>query len=295
MKKLKYWGVLVVIGLLIGVAFWWGISRVEDRKDPLNKADAFVYSENGILYWFELTSRNGKVQGKFHQQKVIEEIGKVPFLEEEKSPLTGKTTENGYEFMITIGGDIMKFDAWFTGTNLFVQKHGEKDNKLFEAMDHKEFDKKEKAIQQELQMAIYHSEEKEKNRLRTFFADLKSVYGYLYSTENESFQLFLKIDEALLQGELSGSLLMMTNTGDINNPYEESKYDLNGITDGLMVELFTIVEGKATRLKGNFHGDASSFDLSFWKTKQKLSFHAVTEEEFKQSYEEFITKAHKSK
>lgn len=293
MKKIKYSVVSVAIGLLIGITFWWGISTVEDLKDPLNQADAFVHSEKGILSWMELTSRNGKVEGNFYQQKVVEEIGKVPFLEEKKSTITGKTTEKGYEFIITNGGDILKFDAWFSGSNLFVQKHGEIDNKVYEAVDHENLNLNLKVIQEELEFAIYHSEEKEKNRLRKFFADLKGAYGYLYSSKNESYQLFIKIDEALLQGELSGNLLMMANTGDKNQPYEETKYQWNGITDGIMVELFTIVDGKETKLEGNFLGDASSFDLTFWKSNQRLPFHAVTEEEFNQSYEEFKTKAHK--
>lgn len=293
MKKLKYWGLPAVIVLLIGVAFWWGTSKVGDRKDPLNKSDAFVYIDKDILYWFDLTCRNGKVDGTLLQQQVIEEIGKVPFLDEKKSPITGKVTKNGYEFIINNGGDILKFDAWFSGENLLVQKEGEKDKKFFVAMGDKELGENVKAFQQVLQMAIYHSEEKEKNRLRRFFADLKSVYGYLYYMENESFQLFIKIDEALLQGELSGSLLMMADTGDINNPYKETRYVLNGITDGLMLKLFTNVDGKETRLIGNFHNSATSFDLSFWKNNQKLSFHAVTEEEFIKSYEGFKTKSHR--
>ena len=285
MKRLKYWGVTAVIGLLIGVAFWWATSEVKDRKDPLNKSDAFVYSDNGILYWFELTSRKGKVEGKLHQQKFIEEIGKEPFMEEKKFPLTGETTEKGYEFKVNNGGEIMTFDAWFSGPHLLVQKQGEKDNKLYNPVDQEELDEYVKAIQ------FYHSEEKEKNRIKKFFSELDSVYGYLYSTENGSFQLFLKIDEALLQGELTGSLLMMTSTGNKNNSYEETRYVLNGITDGQMVRFFTTVDGKETRLKGNFHEAATGFDLSFWTTNQKLSFHAVTEEEFKRSYEEFKTKA----
>jgi hypothetical protein len=293
MKKLKYWGVPAVIVLLIASTIWWGISKVDDRKDPLNKPDAFVYSDNGILSWFDLTSQKGKVEGTFFQQKIIEEIGKVPILEEKKFPLIGETTESGYEFRIKNAEEIMRFDAWFSGEDLLVQRQGEKDNKLFVAMDHKELDKNVKAIQQVLQMAIYHFEEKEKNRLRKFFSDLKSVYGFLYSTENDSFQLFIKIDEALLQGELSGSLLMMADTGDINKPYEETRYVLNGITDGLMVELFTNVDGKETKMTGNFHNGATSFDLSFWNTNQKLSFHAVTDEEFIQSYEAFKSKANK--
>jgi hypothetical protein len=293
MKKLKFGGLPAVIILLIGVAFWWGISKVDDRKDPLNKSDAFVYSDKDILYWFDLTSRKGKVEGTLHQQQVIEEIGKVPFLEEKKSSITGKITKNGYEFIINNAGDILKFDAWFSGENLLVQKQGEKENKIFVAVDDKELGENVKAFQQVLQMAIYHSEEKENNRLRNFFADLKNVYGYLYSMENESFQLFIKIDEALLQGELSGNLLMMADTGDINNPYKETRYVLNGITDGLMLKLLTNVDGKETRLIGNFHNSATSFNLSFWKNNQKLTFHAVTEEEFIKSYEGFKTKSQK--
>jgi hypothetical protein len=281
----------VVIGLLIGVV-WWGLSILEDRKDPLNKADSFVYSDSGSLYWFEVSSRKGKVEGIYHQQEVIEEVGKEPYLEEQKSPITGKTTENGYEFKINSDGDILKYHAWFSGANLFVQKQGEIDNISYEAVDQEKLDKNIKALQKDLETAIYHAEEKENNRLRNFFTDLRSVYGYLYSNENDTFQLFINIDEALLQGEISGSLLLMNHNADKTNRYQETKYQFNGITDGIMVEIFTLVDGKETSMTGNFHGDASSFDLSFWKDGQKLSFQAVTEEEFHQKYVKFKTKTH---
>lgn len=142
-----------------------------------------------------------------------------------------------------------------------------------------------------LNTALDQSEEKEKTRLKTFFSEMKSVYGYLYSTENGKFQLFIKIDEALLQGELAGSLLMMeVDTEDKNNSYEESRYVVNGITDGHMVKFITTVDGKKTTLEGHFIKSATSFNLSFWKTDEKLVFNAVTEKQFKQSYEEFKTK-----
>jgi hypothetical protein len=176
MKILKYWGMVAVIGLLIGV-LWWVTYEMKDQKDSMNKSDA-----------------------------------------------------------------------------------------------------------------NYHSEENENNRLKKFFSDLASVYGYLYSTENGSYQLFVKIDEALLEGELTGSLLLMAYTEDTNNHYKETRYVLNGITDGHMVEFFTTVDGKKTKLKGNFYEGATGFDLSFWATEQELSFHAVTEEEFKQSYDGFKIK-----
>jgi hypothetical protein len=109
------------------------------------------------------------VEGTFYQQIFTEEIGKVPILEEKKFPLIGETTESGYEFRIKNAEKIMKFDAWFSGEDLLVQRQGEKDNNLFIAMDQKELHKNVKVIQQVLQMAIYHSEENEKNRLRKFF------------------------------------------------------------------------------------------------------------------------------
>ncbi|MET3699738.1 hypothetical protein SAMN05877753_10152 [Bacillus oleivorans] len=145
-------------------------------------------------------------------------------------------------------------------------------------------------LQQELENAIDQSEKIEQDRLNKFFSDLTSVYGYLYSRENGSFLLFLKIDEALLEGELTGSLLMMEKTVNENNPYKETRYVLNGITDGIILQWYTTVDGISTKLEGNFHESAASFDLSFWTTDEKLLFHAVTEEEFKQSYEEFKTK-----
>jgi hypothetical protein len=285
MKILKYWGLAAIIGLLISLVFWWAIIGVKDRMVPLNKSDAFVYSDNRTLYWFELSSRRGQVEGKLHQQKFIEEVGKTPFMIDEKYLLTGKTTEKGYEFKVNIGGEIMTFDAWFSGPHLLVQKQGEKDYKYYNPVDQEELDEYVKALK------LYDSEQKEKNRLKNFFSNLDSVYGYLYSTEKGPFQLFVKIDEALLEGELTGSLLLMTHTGDKNSTNNETRYVLNGVTDGLMVEFFTTVEGKNTKLEGTFHQGATGFDLSFWTTNQKLSFHAVTEEEFKQNYEEFKTKA----
>lgn len=275
MKKLKYWGAAAVIGLLIGTAFWWATSKVKDLKDPLNKSDAFVYSDNGILHWFELNSRRGKVTGKLHQQRFIEKAGKSPFKEEKIYSLTGETTEKGYKFKVNNDGKITTYEAWFSGPHLSVQKQGEKDIRLYNPVNHKELDGYIKALKD------YHAEENENKRIRNFFSDLRSVYGYLYTAQDNSFQLFVKIDEALLEGELTGFLLIMDDKG------KESKFVLNGVTDGRLVKFYTTVDGKTTKLVGNFHEGATGFNLSFWTTDQKLSFHAVTEEEYKQSYKEF--------
>lgn len=286
MKKYKYWGVAVVIGLLVSVASWWTTIEMIERKEPLNQFDAFVYSNNGMLYYFELTSRKGEVQGKLHELKLIEENGNLPFIEEKEYPLSGETTEKGYEFKVNISGEMIPYNAWFTGPHLSVQKYREKDPISYNPVDQEELESYVDAL------LLYHAEEKENNRRKKFFTELDRIYGYMYSSEDASYQLFLKIDEALQQGgELTGSLLKMTDTRNKNKPYEESRYVLNGITDGNMLKLFTNVDGKETMLKGNFYESATGFDLSFWTTDDKLSFQAVTEEEFKQSYEEFKTKA----
>ncbi|RDU37329.1 hypothetical protein DRW41_05635 [Neobacillus piezotolerans] len=280
--------------LLIGIAAWWAVSAAGDRKDPLNKADAYAYRENGILYWLNLNSRGGKVKGKQHRMNIIEKIGDPPFLEEKHYSLRGEKTGKGYELTVTGDGKKITYAAWFNGPNLMVQEQGRAAD-IYKAVGQKIIDDYVKDIQQEFETAVYHSEEKENKRLRKFFSDLNHIYGFLYTSENGSYQLFLKIDEALLEGELTGSLLLMADTGTPNNSYEETNYALNGITDGQMLEFYTNVDGKQTKLKGTFHGDAAAFDLSFWLSEDRLPFKAVMEEEYKRSYAEFKAEALKRK
>jgi hypothetical protein len=267
---------VAVVGLMIVAAFFWAITKMNDLKDPLNKPYAFVYSDNATVHWFELSTNNGNVEGKLHQQRYIEKGGKEPVMEEKIYLVTGETTKKGYRFKVNYDEETLEYDAWFSGPHLSLQKQGEKDNKLYNPVDKKGLDSYIEALKD------YHSEENEKNRLRTFFTELRSVYGFLYSDKNSPFKLFIKIDEALLQGELSGSLRMIDETG------KETTYALNGITDGKMVRLHTTVDGKTTKLEGNFLNGATEFDLSFWKTDKKLMFHAVTEAEYKQAYDEFL-------
>ncbi|WP_062109862.1 hypothetical protein [Bacillus niameyensis] len=136
------------------------------------------------------------------------------------------------------------------------------------------------AAQEKAEPPLDRTEELEKARINEFFSELDRIYGFLSTTEDGSLQLFLKIDEALREGELTGSLLVMADTGDESKPYEERTYDIVGITDGKMVEIFTNDEGKQVKMIGNFHGDATEFDVSFWQTDEKLIFRAVTEEEY---------------
>ena len=128
------------------------------------------------------------------------------------------------------------------------------------------------------------TEEMEKNRIRNFFDELNAIYGYYYRAEDYSFQLLLTIDEALYEGEISGSLLLMERTGDKQN---EARFEWSGITDGYIIKLYMTVDGEQKLMEGSFHGDTASFDVNFWTTNQKVMFQAVTEEEYKQRYEEY--------
>ncbi|MFC4620405.1 hypothetical protein ACFO4N_17025 [Camelliibacillus cellulosilyticus] len=292
MHKFIYWGAGALIVLLIGVAIWWSASAMEDRKNPLNKPDAFVYSEKGGLYWFELTSQRGKVKGQLHEQKIIELGGNAPIIKEKKYPLTGKKTEKGYVFKVKDGRKIITYNVRLSGVNLSVQKQGDKGAKLYKAASKKALNEDVKALQNELQIALNKLEEmeqKENERIDKFFTELNRVYGYLYTAEDNSFQVFMKFEEAVREGDFSGYFLVMTHHK--NKPYEETKYKVTGITDGNMIEAFTTVKGIEAKLKGHFHGSVKNFDLSFWTTEKQLVFHAVTEDEFTQRYQAFKAKA----
>lgn len=125
-----------------------------------------------------------------------------------------------------------------------------------------------------------HSEQIEKERINQFFTELNSIYGYIYTSKDGSLQLFLKINQALREGELMGTLYVMERNESAEEPYKETKYELNGITDGRMLEFYTTVDGETVKLEGNFHEDAKSFELSLWMAEMKVLFQAITEEEY---------------
>jgi len=290
MKKSKVWGILGVIGLLIVAAVWWITSDMMGKNDPLDPSDAFVYKNHNRLYWFVLTKQNGKVKGTLHQKQMKEESGKVPFIVENKWPLTAIKTNKGYKFKVYSGQEMKIFVADFSGNDLLVKEQGQKNSKVYKGVNNKKLDGYENALQKQLQAAAGESEQKENERINTFFTELNNIYGFLYTAEDGSDQLFFKVDEALREGEVSGSLQVMDRTKNKGSSYKESQYAINGITDGLMMRLYTTVDGKEVKMNGNFHGDAAEFDLSYWKTNRQLTFHAVTEEAYNRSYQEFKNK-----
>ncbi|WP_071461518.1 hypothetical protein [Bacillus massilinigeriensis] len=274
-KTLALAGVMIM--LLISASIWWSNSKSGDPNDPLNMPYAFVYKGgNGDFYWFDITKRSGKVKGKFHQLNVVEEKSSI---KETAYPVTGKKTGKGYEIKISFKGKKQRSDVHFSGKNLLVKEKQGKFERLYRAVDKKEFDRVIENFQDEAKRANYNEEQFFNHHLDTFFSELDRTFGYLYARKNESLQLLLKIDEWTREGDVSGSLLVSTRS-DNKKPYEETKYEVVGITDGSILQLYTKVDGKETRLIGHFHGNASKLELSFWKTKHRLIYRAVTEEEF---------------
>lgn len=280
MNKIKKWVISLLASTLIILSLWWAISETKEEKP----AEFFVFHDQGELLWFELTILEDNIEGSLHHQKIIEEPGQVPVLEEKTYPIVGKVHEYGYEIIVNNGEEKTIYNAKKSNGNLFVQLQGNSEGELYKVASEQEIQESINELHEEFDYVMYHAEHKENERIRKFFDELQSAYGFLYTEEDQAFQLFIRIEEALLEGEVSGSLLMVTKKDD---SFAEATYEWNGITDGLMIRMYTTVNGEETKLEGNFYGDGFSFDLSFWGSKNKVFFHAVTEDEYKKHSEEF--------
>lgn len=252
-----------------------------------SKEEVYSYSQKGELIWVELNNRKDKVKGTIHWKKVVEEVGQVPYLEENKFALAGEKAEDGYIITLKKDKETIEAKVSIINSELSLQILGEETSKPLKLVTKEELAAQQEVIQEDLEYALYHMEKKEKDRIAQFVSDFTNVYGYLYSEDDRPYLLFLRIDEALLQGEVTAELLLMEKTEDDNTPYKETSYPVNGITDGQILKLYTDVNGKSTLLEGNFHDSAASFDLTFWLTEEKVQFRAVSEEEFNQKFEAF--------
>lgn len=270
MRNLKYLGVPIVVLLILGITIHNLIIYVKDKKEPLNNYYAFVYPDNAKVKWFELKSRNGKIQGEYHEKSIGKDNGKKQPLKEKIYPVVGKVTRNGYEFNVKQNENYNRYSAKFVGPHLSIRKKTDKENKLYNSVNQKELNNYIEALKD------YYKEENEQKQIREFFSKLRNVYGYLHSDINDKMKLFIKIDEALLEGELTGSLTIIDKEG------KETKYNFNGITDGNKLRFYTKVNNKETKLEGKFYNGVERFDLTYWETNKKMMFRSITEKEFTQ-------------
>ncbi|MDG3044908.1 hypothetical protein OE903_17270 [Bacillus sp. B6(2022)] len=75
--------------------------------------------------------------------------------------------------------------------------------------------------------------------VRNFIKKVTGAYGYLYTAEDGSYQLFLKVKRMYMQSEWAGSFLMRKVPGDGGEPYKETKHTAGGVSDGIMFDLST--------------------------------------------------------
>lgn len=273
MKKIIIGTAAVLAMILIGGVVWWAISQKETK--------IYVHSDEGVLMWLELSGGNHNIDGTLHHHQIIEEPGIEPFMEKKEYTLSGTKTENGFTLTAVYHDETRNFTGKLSGTD-FVLTEREKNPLKFAAVSKQELEGFIKKLEEELEDAVYHAEEREKTRIRQFFAELRNVCGFLYTAPDGSKQYFIKIDEALLEGELTGSLLATVNTGNEQNPFKETTYPLNGITDGRLLNFYTNIDGKSKKLDGHFEDGVTGFHLSLWDSDEKLFFEAVTEEEYAQ-------------
>lgn len=277
------WRLVVAVFCLIGVIGWWTASEFIFTKTVIYA----TYSDKDELSWFEWISRKGEVKGSFHEWILKEEIGRPPVIDQNTYHFIGKKMENGYELTVDKDGKDKLFYVTFSDGHLMLRKQTETEEKEYRMVVEDELDYYVQLIEQELEKALYHAESKEKARVRTFFDELNRIEGFFSSAKDDSFQLYIQLDEALYEGELSGSLLLMLSTGEEASPYKEITYELHGITDGLMVQFFTMVDEEAMTLEGHFHEDDYRFEVSFWLSDQSLTFYPVKEEEFYEKYNQY--------
>lgn len=288
LKKRHKVTISVVTVLIITTSFWLVTGMIKNQNQPPHDSNLFVHHNNDSLSWIVLTNNRGNAAVEYHHDELVAEAGKEPFIQSEKQMWTGKTTRKGYDFSFKDENNSALYKAWFSNDLLVVQRTGDPDTQSYKLMSKEKHNELKNALEEKMQVAIYHAEANEKERLSTFFSELSRTYGYLHTNEKNSYQLLIKIDEALQEGELTATLFLFENKGNPADSTEEETFILNGISDGMMIEFFTTVEGKDMTLTGHFNEDTTSFDLSFWMNNDiVLTFQAVSEKEFKQRNKAF--------
>ncbi len=281
MIKRNYWPAGLLLVLFGLTAFLWASGASEKRVEPVNRWDAFVLQEDGALSWFTLKKESKKINGTYHQRFINDDTNQPAFIDEQKYKVTGKETDNGYELSLE-GKERKTLEAWISGKDLSVKRAGQP-VALYKSASESELEKHQAVLEEELEAFLYDYEYKEQQRIKAFFDLLRSKYGYIHIEEDRSLMIFIQFHEALYEGELSGSMLVLNKSG---SALQEEEYEINGITNGKSLTLFAPVDGKSVKLEGEFSDNLKNIRLSFWLTREKLEFHEADREELKRLLEE---------
>lgn len=241
MNRSKIW-IVAILAVIVIVAVSWIAYQANAKKSVLNNSYAFVYKTKDQVNWFKVTERKGKVTG-YLNETILEENPKRHFdpnLFINKYKLTGKTVENGYEFQVKQGKETITYKVHLDEKDLSVKKQGEKQSITYKAVDQTKLRAVQKDIHDRYDELMEDSENRFHDYVRNFIKKVTGAYGYLYTAEDGSYQLFLKVKRMYMQSEWAGSFLMRTVPGDGGEPYKETKHTAGGVSDGIMFDLSTL-------------------------------------------------------
>jgi len=247
--------------------------------------------------WFKVTEKKGKVTGHLNET-ILEENPKRHFdpnLFINKYKLTGKTIENGYEFQVKQGKKTVTYEVHLAEKDLSVRKQGEKQSITYKAVDQTKLRAVQKDIHDRYEELMEDTENRFHDYVRNFIKKVTGTYGYLYTSEDGSYQLFLKVKRMHIESEWSGSFLMRTVPGDSSETYKETKYEARGISDGMMFDLVTYPGIENDFIVGETDRDATSIKLPFKMAGGTIEFKAVTKEEYQEQTEAFKKQAEEKK
>ncbi|USD82793.1 hypothetical protein M5E02_18930 [Bacillus safensis] len=299
MSKTKIWIVAVLTVLIIG-AVSWSVYQTIGKKSVLNQSYAFAHKTKEGVNWFKITERKGKVTGHLNET-ILEESPEMHFdpnLFKHKYQLTGKTIENGYEFEVKQGKDPVMYEVHVAGKDLSVKKQGENKSITYKAVDQKKLNAYQKAIQDRYDELIDDSETRFYDYLRDYIKKVTGAYGYLYTAEDGSCQLFLQVKHMHIEGEWEGSFLMRTVPGDGSEPYKETKLEAGGVSDGIMFNISSYPEIEETKkgyIVGSTNRGAKSIKLPLKMAGGTAEFKPVTKQEYQIKSEAFKKQAEEKK
>ena len=276
--------ILLVLGLI--VVNW----AIKEKDKELDFPAILMHKEAGVLMWVELEKANkAQVTGRFNQWIQVEDEGKESHIDVRPSMINANYKKNEYKWNVMDDGEKHTYHGWVSDGKFLVQPEGETEPTTLHPVDEATLQAEQTALEQAVESTDEDAEYKEKNRLKHFFEKLNNVYGFVYASEDNHLQLFIKIDEALLEGEVSG-LLTVTEWDADEQTYQEKVYEANGITDGRMLEWFVEKEEESVKLEGSIQEEARWLELSYWNADQPLDYIAVTKDEYELRHKEFLDK-----
>ncbi|MCY7568763.1 hypothetical protein [Bacillus safensis] len=296
MNRSKIW-IVAISAVIVIVAVSWIAYQANAKKSVLNNYYAFVYKTKDQVNWFKVTERKGKVTG-YLNETILEENPKRHFdpnLFINKYKLTGKTVENGYEFQVKQGKETVTYKVHPAEKHLSVKKQGEKKSITYKAVDQNKLRAVQKDIHDRYDELMEDSENRFHDYVRNFIKKVTGAYGYLYTAEDGSYQLFLKVKRMYMQSEWAGSFLMRTVPGDGGEPYKETKHTAGGVSDGIMFDLSTYPAIEKGFTLGETDRDATSIKFPFKMAGGTIEFKAVTKEEYQEQTEAFKKQAEEKK